>query len=830
MASLIDGLRKTRYVVRSGVTRALNKLSDLMQQPSPDAATLSSHVDFIVQQDAELTALNGKIAEATDDDALEQELEGAAEYNRKVSYAVSRARFLLRNAQPNAPVASEGGTTAASAHDPKARRSVQNADLNPAGQSETPVPSALALTAETESPATPACPLCDSRGHKVADCRVSQSVAEKTVRLRNARCCFRCGRRNHVALQCRASCNLTCCTGNGRHLTVVCDMLRPYKLDKVHHQLWGRLRAGTPEIRQYYCRRPEPVQRDLSKALKFTVLDTEELALVTFGRTKAHKILRCRRVEVTLRGQARGDPITLEALEVPKICSVTRSGPNRSSRLPRAAFPSARSAGPPPTPSALRKWKLSTEILILIFYPMTPLVLMIGRHHHSRTDKRLPHQPRLPPLPLEDYKVVNRPRTGLILAQWLIQCVTNAISAAAQISDATQDRITFRIRRDQNLVVLSTPDLDIAKKIQQITTLNMESKQYEVTAYIAVPDNSSKGIITGIAANTTTDELVEHLRSPNAESIHARMMGKSTTALLTIAGLRVPHYVNYYGGGYRCRVFQPRHQVCRICLKLGQGADVCPSLDTHRCSACGKENPVPDHVPRGHGYPLPGPPTTPIQQDACSSIFGIDKPLATIFPSRHYPSVNTTDCTSETGAHQTQGSLQSCATTKRPLADSELPSTESGSCGRSNSHDRRRGDRGRSASHGQSRVPGCSREASDSRGNQAPPNLRLQSTNLQVSWTEQFPPLPSNNTFSSHPITTPYPTPTHAPPIPDALQAMRTDLQAQFTATIQKLQADVDELRQQHTRALQHYTATIDEIRSQLRTHHESLRTNSEPS
>ncbi|KAH9365910.1 hypothetical protein HPB48_015267 [Haemaphysalis longicornis] len=150
--------------------------------------------------------------------------------------------------------------------------------------------------------------------------------------------------------------------------------------------------------------------------------------------------------------------------------------------------------------------------------------------HHSQTDNRLPRQPRLPSLPLEDYKEVIRPRTGLILAQWLVQCVTNAIGAAAQISDATQDRITFRIRRDQNVVVVSTPDLDIAKRIRQITTLNMESKKYEVTAYIAVADNSSKGIITAIAPNTTTDELVEHLRSPNAETIHARMMGKYTTA------------------------------------------------------------------------------------------------------------------------------------------------------------------------------------------------------------------------------------------------------------------------------------------------------------
>ncbi|KAH9384131.1 hypothetical protein HPB48_026124 [Haemaphysalis longicornis] len=90
--------------------------------------------------------------------------------------------------------------------------------------------------------------------------------------------------------------------------------------------------------------------------------------------------------------------------------------------------------------------------------------------HQSRMDKRLTHRPQLPPLPLADYKEVIRPLTDLILAQWFIQCVTNAISATAEISDATQDRITFRIRRDQNLVMVSSTDLDIAKKIQQITT------------------------------------------------------------------------------------------------------------------------------------------------------------------------------------------------------------------------------------------------------------------------------------------------------------------------------------------------------------------------
>ncbi|KAH9382645.1 hypothetical protein HPB48_023198 [Haemaphysalis longicornis] len=118
MASSIDRLRKTSGGVWSGVARAFNKLNDLLQQPFPDAANFSSHVEYTVQQDAELMALNGKITEATDDDALYPELEGAAGYNCKFLYAVSRARLLLRNTQLSSRLASESGTAAASAPAP----------------------------------------------------------------------------------------------------------------------------------------------------------------------------------------------------------------------------------------------------------------------------------------------------------------------------------------------------------------------------------------------------------------------------------------------------------------------------------------------------------------------------------------------------------------------------------------------------------------------------------------------------------------------------------------------------------------------------------------
>ncbi|KAH9377301.1 hypothetical protein HPB48_020338 [Haemaphysalis longicornis] len=262
----------------------------------------------------------------------------------------------------------------------------------------------------------------------------------------------------------------------------------------------------------------------------------------------------------------------------------------------------------------------------------------------------------------------------------------------------------------------------------------MESKQYEVTAYIAVPDNSSKGIIMGIAANTTTDELVEHLRSPNAEIIHARMMGNSTTALLTFAGLRVPRYVNYYGGEYRCRVFQPRHQTCRICRKLGHRADVCPSPDTHRCSACGTVNPVPGHVcvPRCASCHADHPATDPRCPDRQRRPYNKTHVLRSLastnrsppfFPPATTQQCNTTDCTGEAVAHQTQGSLQSCATTERPLADSELPSTE---CVRAAAAKAATGDAGTEAGQRATANPGY-QDAARRAANAAETKLHLTS-------------------------------------------------------------------------------------------------------
>ncbi|KAM7312159.1 hypothetical protein ISCGN_009064 [Ixodes scapularis] len=104
-------------------------------------------------------------------------------------------------------------------------------------------------------------------------------------------------------------------------------------------------------------------------------------------------------------------------------------------------------------------------------------------------------QKRLPPLPVDDYKVVIRPRDTLNFSAWATEKITQAITAMAQLPAAEMGQATVRIRRDQNLVVVSPPS---STRLQQISALTLGTKQYEVTAYVAVPDNSCRGVISGV--------------------------------------------------------------------------------------------------------------------------------------------------------------------------------------------------------------------------------------------------------------------------------------------------------------------------------------------
>ncbi|KAH7933743.1 hypothetical protein HPB49_016697 [Dermacentor silvarum] len=204
-------------------------------------------------------------------------------------------------------------------------------------------------------------------------------------------------------------------------------------------------------------------------------------------------------------------------------------------------------------------------------------------------------KPRLPPLPPSDYKIVFRPRDGLDFSKWQSHRVARAVRQTAHITAAESDALTLRIRNEPNLAVASTPKEELAERIRRITTIQLGGKEYQVYAYVAAPDMSCKVVATGIDSETHPDELMDNLRSPQATILFARMLGKSTAALITFDRLEVPRTIYYYGGELLCRPYRPLSQVCSICLKTGHRADICPTPESARCKNCGHENPSEDH-------------------------------------------------------------------------------------------------------------------------------------------------------------------------------------------------------------------------------------------
>ncbi|KAH7972574.1 hypothetical protein HPB52_013570 [Rhipicephalus sanguineus] len=125
MAS-VEWLRKNRGVVRASFTRTLTLLTHELQVSAPDVAKVESPDAYLIQKNAELVSLNKDIFDVTDDDAYEEELEVAEDYDRKLSYAAANKATATSTSRPIATLANAdagGASTSANneAGDPSPR-------------------------------------------------------------------------------------------------------------------------------------------------------------------------------------------------------------------------------------------------------------------------------------------------------------------------------------------------------------------------------------------------------------------------------------------------------------------------------------------------------------------------------------------------------------------------------------------------------------------------------------------------------------------------------------------------------------------------------------
>ncbi|KAH9371885.1 hypothetical protein HPB48_019329 [Haemaphysalis longicornis] len=209
----------------------------------------------------------------------------------------------------------------------------------------------------------------------------------------------------------------------------------------------------------------------------------------------------------------------------------------------------------------------------------------------AKQDKssRQPRKPIRPPqLPREHLKIIIRPRNGLDVTKAGMAELRDAILRAAvlQTNEARED--IMRTNPEKNIVVVSTPSLVRAEKYNAIASLSLHDLEYPTTSYAASPEGTSKGVIHGIPAYDSPEDITASIIHPgNPTALQARRMGRTNTVLIVFEGFRVPHYLYYRGAEYRCHIHRRKTEACLSCGALGHRADVCPNPDPSRCQQCG---------------------------------------------------------------------------------------------------------------------------------------------------------------------------------------------------------------------------------------------------
>lgn len=215
------------------------------------------------------------------------------------------------------------------------------------------------------------------------------------------------------------------------------------------------------------------------------------------------------------------------------------------------------------------------------------------------TPKPTPTKPLIPPprIPSTHYVTVFRPQKGHRVQDLSNHDISQGLSQASGIQDKQfRALITLQVQPQQNLFVIGTPDPYVADRLAQLTSIPLRTTQMEVTAYMKPPPGTSRGVIHGLPDDITPEKLLDYLDTNRPYLIHARLMGRSKSALLTFNGTRVPYYVKFNCELIRCRPYRRVIQVCKQCGEMGHRLDVCPHPQRQLCTNCDTSDPAADHT------------------------------------------------------------------------------------------------------------------------------------------------------------------------------------------------------------------------------------------
>ncbi|KAH7945753.1 hypothetical protein HPB49_015230 [Dermacentor silvarum] len=104
----------------------------------------------------------------------------------------------------------------------------------------------------------------------------------------------------------------------------------------------------------------------------------------------------------------------------------------------------------------------------------------------------LPRRPQGPPaLPIDDFKVILRPRNSLTLGEWPRHSLTHAIGIEVGLKGQEVDERYIRVQAAPNIAIISNPSERIATSLTKMASLTIGLHRNPISTYIVTsPDNA----------------------------------------------------------------------------------------------------------------------------------------------------------------------------------------------------------------------------------------------------------------------------------------------------------------------------------------------------
>ncbi|KAH7981394.1 hypothetical protein HPB49_023650 [Dermacentor silvarum] len=142
---------------------------------------------------------------------------------------------------------------------------------------------------------------------------------------------------------------------------------------------------------------------------------------------------------------------------------------------------------------------------------------------------------RMQPLPMEDIKIVMRPKVALHIAK-----IGSPMRTKLTGEESLEDTVCLNTQR--NIVIVSTPHSDHADRYARISSIQVNGVTHEVNAYETAAEHTTKGVIRGIPLTETPQQIhnkVVTARKPTA--LAAKRIASTTTVIIAFDGPGLPY-------------------------------------------------------------------------------------------------------------------------------------------------------------------------------------------------------------------------------------------------------------------------------------------------